>query len=81
MCLSQSKCAKNNVKKIGMKSARTPAPTHSKGFKDENGVCAIYQAEPKVSYINQVKRILKYDNGTSDYGMLYTHGSGSMLTG
>jgi len=43
--LSQSKCAKNNVKKIGMKSARTPAPTHSKVFKDENGVCAIYQAE------------------------------------
>ena len=28
-----------------------------------------------------MKRILKYVNGTSDYGMLYTHGFGSMLTG
>ena len=89
---------------------RTPAPTHLKVSKDENGVsvdqslyrsmigsmlyltasrpdialavgvCARYQAEPKVSHINQVKRILKYVNGTSDYGMLYTHRSGSMLT-
>ncbi|KAI5438952.1 hypothetical protein KIW84_024615 [Lathyrus oleraceus] len=45
------------------------------------GVCARYQAEPKVSHLNQLKRILKYVNGTSDYGMTYTHGSGSMLTG
>jgi hypothetical protein len=44
-------------------------------------VCARYQAERKVNHINQVKRILKYVNGTSDYGMLYSHGSGSMLTG
>jgi hypothetical protein len=112
--LSQSKYAKNIVKKFGMENAshkRTPAPTHVKISKDENGVsvdqslyrsmigsllyltasrpdiafavgvCARYQAEPKVSHINQVKRILKYVNGTSDYGMLYTHGSGSMLTG
>ncbi|KAI5396719.1 hypothetical protein KIW84_062808 [Lathyrus oleraceus] len=40
MCLSQSKYAKNNVKKIGMESERTPSP-----LKDENVVCAIYQAE------------------------------------
>ncbi|XP_050918331.1 uncharacterized mitochondrial protein AtMg00810-like [Lathyrus oleraceus] len=42
------------------------------------GVCARYQAEPKVSHINQVKRILKYVNGTCDYGMLYSHDSNSM---
>ena len=99
--LSQSKYAKNIVKKFGMENAshkRTPAPTHMKISKDENGVsvdqslyrsmigsllyltasrpdiafvvgvCARYQAEPKVSHINQVKRILKYVNGTSDYG-------------
>jgi hypothetical protein len=35
MCLSQSKCAKNNVKQIGMESERTPAPTH---LRDENDV-------------------------------------------
>ncbi|XP_058761388.1 secreted RxLR effector protein 161-like [Vicia villosa] len=45
------------------------------------GICARYQDEPKFSHINQVKRILKYVSGTSDYGMLYTHGSGSALTG
>ncbi|XP_050897436.1 uncharacterized mitochondrial protein AtMg00810-like [Lathyrus oleraceus] len=44
-------------------------------------VCARYQAEPKVSHINQVKRILKYVNDTSEYGMLYSHDSNSMLVG
>ncbi|XP_050886987.1 uncharacterized mitochondrial protein AtMg00810-like [Lathyrus oleraceus] len=45
------------------------------------GVCARYQAEFKMSHINQVKRILKYVNGTSVYGMLYSHDSNSMLVG
>ncbi|XP_050887053.1 secreted RxLR effector protein 161-like [Lathyrus oleraceus] len=45
------------------------------------GVCARYQAKPKVSHINQVKRILKYVNDTCDYGMLYSHDSNSMLVG
>lgn len=45
------------------------------------GVCARYKAEPKVSHINQVKRILKYVNGISEYGMLYSHDSNSMLVG
>ncbi|KAI5437867.1 hypothetical protein KIW84_023835 [Lathyrus oleraceus] len=83
--LSQSKYAKNIVKKFGMENAshkRTPAPTHVKISKDENGVFVLdIKLKPKVSHINQVKRILKYVNGTGDYGMLYTHGSGSMLTG
>ncbi|XP_058775381.1 secreted RxLR effector protein 161-like [Vicia villosa] len=45
------------------------------------GVCARYQAEPKASHLNQVKRILKYVNGTSNYGLLYTNGSDPVLTG
>ncbi|XP_050890699.1 uncharacterized mitochondrial protein AtMg00810-like [Lathyrus oleraceus] len=45
------------------------------------GVCARYQVEPKVSHINQVKTILKYVNGTSEYGILYSHDSNSMLVG
>ena len=101
--ISQSKYAKNIVKKFDMENAshkRIPAPTHLKLSKDETGVSvdqslyrsmigsllyltasrsdiafvvgvyARYQVEPKVSHINQVKRILKYVNGTSDYGML-----------
>ncbi|XP_050902770.1 uncharacterized mitochondrial protein AtMg00810-like [Lathyrus oleraceus] len=45
------------------------------------GVCARYETEPKMSHITQVKRILKYINGTSDYGMVYSHNANSMLIG
>ncbi|XP_050890831.1 uncharacterized mitochondrial protein AtMg00810-like [Lathyrus oleraceus] len=45
------------------------------------GVCARYQSEPKMSHITQVKRILKYINGTSDYGILYSHNENSLLIG
>ncbi|XP_058752820.1 secreted RxLR effector protein 161-like [Vicia villosa] len=45
------------------------------------GVCARYQVESKVSHINQVKRILKYVNGTCDYGILYSHGCEPILSG
>jgi hypothetical protein len=112
--ISQSKYAKNIVKKFGMENAthkRTPAATHIKLTKDEKGVsvdqslyisiigcllyltasrpdisfvvgvCARYQAEPKMSHLTQVKRILKYVNGTSDYGIMYSHGEDSRLTG
>ncbi|CAJ2628098.1 unnamed protein product [Trifolium pratense] len=34
-----------------------------------------------MSHLAQVKRILKYVNGTCDYGILYTHGENSMLVG
>lgn len=44
-------------------------------------VYARYQFETKMSQITQVKRILKYTNGTSDYGMLYSHNENSMLIG
>ncbi|KAK2379434.1 putative mitochondrial protein [Trifolium repens] len=104
--ISQSKYARNIIKKFGMDNAahkRTPAPTHLKLTKDDKGisvdqslyrsmigsllyltasrpdityavgVCARYQADPKVSHMTQVKRILKYVNGTSDYGIMYSH--------
>lgn len=45
------------------------------------GVCARYQFEPKMSLITQVKRILKYINVTSNYGMLYSHNANSLLIG
>lgn len=45
------------------------------------GVCAIYQVEPKMSHITQVKSILKYINGTCDYDMLYSHSINFMLIG
>ncbi|WJX12365.1 hypothetical protein P8452_02875 [Trifolium repens] len=89
--ISQSKYARNIIKKYGMDNAthkRTPAPTHLKLTKDEKGisvdqslyrsmvgsllyltasrpgityavgVCARYQADPKVNHLTQVKRIL-----------------------
>jgi len=45
------------------------------------GVCAWYQAEQKMSHLTQVKRILKYINSTSDYGILYSNSGNSMLIG
>lgn len=34
-----------------------------------------------MSHITQVKRILKYINGTSEYEMLYSHNANSLLIG
>ncbi|KAK2353896.1 hypothetical protein QL285_091476 [Trifolium repens] len=45
------------------------------------GVCVRYQADPKVSHLTQVKRILKYVNGTCDYGIMYSHCEDSALYG
>ncbi|XP_057432490.1 uncharacterized protein LOC130725261 [Lotus japonicus] len=45
------------------------------------GLCARYQAAPKTSHLLQVKRIIKYINATSDYGILYTHDTNSSLVG
>src|SRR4030042_2222587 len=112
--ISQSKYAKNIIKKFGMENAghkRTPAATHLKLAKDEKGVaidqslyrsmignllyltasrpditfavggCAKYQSEPKTSHLDQVKRILKYINGTSDYGILFSLDTNFKMTG
>jgi len=112
--ISQSKYAKNIVKKFGLDNGghkRTPAATHLKLTKDESGisvdqsmyksmigsllyltasrpditfaigVCVTYQAEPKMSHLTQVKRILKYINSTNDYGILYSYNENSKLMG
>jgi len=112
--ISQSKYAKNIMKKFGLENGghkRTPAATHLELTKDESGifvdqsmyrsmigsllyltasrpditfdvgVCARYQDEPKRSHLTQVKRILKYINRTSDYGILYSYSEDSKLMG
>ena len=33
------------------------------------GVCARYQANPKESHLTTVKQIIRYVNGTSNYGL------------
>ncbi|XP_050916010.1 secreted RxLR effector protein 161-like [Lathyrus oleraceus] len=43
------------------------------------GVCARYQVKPKVGQLTQVKRIMKYINGTCDYGILYSHDNYSII--
>jgi hypothetical protein len=45
------------------------------------GVCPRYQADPKMSHLTQVKRILKYINNTSDYGILYSSCENTKLIG
>ncbi|XP_058774832.1 uncharacterized mitochondrial protein AtMg00810-like [Vicia villosa] len=45
------------------------------------GVCARYQAEPKMIHLNQVKIILKYISSTYNYGILYSHNSNTKLLG
>ena len=43
------------------------------------GVCARYQAAPKESYLTAVKRIIRYINGTPDYGLWYLKNSNACL--
>ena len=45
------------------------------------GVCARYQANPKESHLTAVKRIIRYINGTSDYGLWYSKDSNACLAG
>ncbi|KAG7559036.1 Integrase catalytic core [Arabidopsis thaliana x Arabidopsis arenosa] len=45
------------------------------------GVCARYQANPKQSHLNAVKRILKYVKGTTDYGLYYSKQTNQNLVG
>ena len=43
------------------------------------GVCARYQANPKESHLTAVKRIIRYVNGTSNYGLWYSKDSNAFL--
>ena len=43
------------------------------------GVCARFQAAPKESHLTAVKQIIRYINGTSDYGIWYSKDSNECL--
>ncbi|KAL0551317.1 hypothetical protein IC582_010403 [Cucumis melo] len=45
------------------------------------GRCARYQADPRISHLEAIKRILKYVHGTSDFGMMYSYNTTPTLVG
>ncbi|XP_050242180.1 secreted RxLR effector protein 161-like [Quercus robur] len=45
------------------------------------GVCAHYQAAPKESHLTAMKRIIRYTNGTLEYGLWYSKDSNDCLAG
>ena len=45
------------------------------------GVCAGYQAASKESHLTAVKRIIRYVNGTPNYGLWYSKDSNACLAG
>ncbi|KFK25001.1 hypothetical protein AALP_AA8G053500, partial [Arabis alpina] len=45
------------------------------------GICARYQAKPKQSHLEVVKRIIKYVRGTVNLGIWYSKGSNKSLVG
>ncbi|XP_019058893.1 PREDICTED: uncharacterized protein LOC109116982 [Tarenaya hassleriana] len=45
------------------------------------GICARYQAKPKKSHLQAVKRIIKYVKGTVEYDLHYTKDTSSELVG
>ncbi|KAK4842847.1 hypothetical protein QYF36_000766 [Acer negundo] len=44
-------------------------------------VCARYQADPKESHLSSVKRIIRYVNGTYNYGIWYSFDTNASLVG
>lgn len=45
------------------------------------GICTRYQAHPKESHLNAVKRIIKYVKGTLNFGLHYTFETNVNLAG
>jgi hypothetical protein len=45
------------------------------------GVCARYQSDPKESHLSSVKRIIRYVNETSNYGIWYSFDTNDSLVG
>ncbi|KAA0026117.1 gag-pol polyprotein [Cucumis melo var. makuwa] len=45
------------------------------------GICACYQADPRITHLEAVKRILKYVHGTSDFRMMYSYDTTPTLVG
>ncbi|KAL0551736.1 hypothetical protein IC582_010825 [Cucumis melo] len=37
------------------------------------GICARYQADPRITHLEAIKRILKYVHGINDFGMMYSY--------
>ncbi|XP_022872692.1 uncharacterized protein LOC111391677 [Olea europaea var. sylvestris] len=83
--ISQSKYAKDLVKRFGLdskKHTRTPMSTSLKLGRDPSatrpdiafsvGVCARFQADPKESHLSSVRRIIRYVSGTVDLGIFYS---------
>ncbi|KAL5537917.1 hypothetical protein UlMin_045747 [Ulmus minor] len=114
MFITQSKYAKNLVKKFGLENAKiynSPMSTTIKISKDDSGisidsklyrsmigsllyltasrpdlcysvgVCARFQSDPKESHLQAVKRIIRYVNGTLDYGLWYSMDTTTDLVG
>ena len=44
-------------------------------------VCARYQLDPKESHLSSIKRIIRYVNGTSNYGIWYSFDTNASLVG
>lgn len=44
-------------------------------------MCARYQANPRLSHLNAVKRIIKYVKGTTDRGLFYSKQTNQNLEG
>ncbi|TYK22608.1 gag-pol polyprotein [Cucumis melo var. makuwa] len=87
--ISQEKYAKNMVKKFGLeqtRNKRTPATTHVKLTRDADGAEVDHKlyrsiADPRISHLEAVKRILKYVHGTSDFGMMYSYDTTPTVVG
>ncbi|KAA0059680.1 putative gag-pol polyprotein [Cucumis melo var. makuwa] len=45
------------------------------------GICARFQSDPRSSHLAGVKRIIKYVHETSDFGILYSYDTDSILVG
>ena len=45
------------------------------------GVCARYQTNPKKSHLMSIRRIIRYINGTFDYGLWYPYDSSLKIVG
>ncbi|KAA0065544.1 putative mitochondrial protein [Cucumis melo var. makuwa] len=45
------------------------------------GICARFQSDPRASHLAAVKRIIKYVHGTSDFRILYSYDTNSILVG
>ncbi|TYK21311.1 F5J5.1 [Cucumis melo var. makuwa] len=45
------------------------------------GICAQFQSDPRTSHLTTVKRIIKYVHGTTDFGILYSYDTTSILVG